>query len=112
MDESEVQFHWGILTVHCLDAFRERQDLSVAFVDSEVIPPLDGSPEGIFVWFICAQRDEIDLFQERCLERATARLRSDLLDAGFPSSAAASLRTGVTSLEDIEAGGGRFYYFR
>jgi hypothetical protein len=51
-------------------------------------------------------------FREETLSIATARLRHLASEAGFPRSSADSLQTDVTSSEEIEAGGGRFYFFR
>ena len=46
------------------------------------------------------------------LSAATQRLRSMLVDAGFPAASAESLQSDVTSREEIERGGGKFYFFR
>lgn len=86
--------------------------MPVRFVDYEVLPNFDGRPDGIWVWFICAQKAETVPFREQCLDDATSEVRQRLLRQGFPKSAASSLGSSVTSLEDIEEGGGRFVYFR
>jgi hypothetical protein len=78
------------------------------FVDQEVIPNFDGSPKGIFAWFICEHfyaREKFDL------QAATEALRNKLRDAEFPQVAVETLRTGVTSQTAIQAGGGRFHFF-
>jgi hypothetical protein len=112
MKTADEHFRWGKLVVECARLLQERQAMPVAFVDVEVIRPFNGSPEGIFVWFICAKRAEVSPFRTDSLSIGTANLREALLSAGFPALGAFSLRTDVTSLEDIEAGGGRFAYFR
>jgi hypothetical protein len=74
-----------------------------------VIPNFDGTPNGIFAWFICEHyyaRQEFDL------QAVTEALRKKLRDAEFPQDAVETLRTGVTSQTEIQAGGGRFYFFR
>jgi hypothetical protein len=109
--EAKERFRWGSLVVDC--ALRLRGDRALpGIVDVEVIPPLDGSPHNILAWFICATRAEVAPFRAATLSAATSRLRGTLLAAGLPAAAASSLRTDITSLEDIEAGGGRFAYFR
>ena len=112
MTHPDEHFHWGKLVVRCLEVLRDQPGLPVRFVDFEVLPPFDGAPDNIFVWFICGQRTEAESFRCSCLDDATTLLRAALLREAFPEGAASSLRTGVTSLEEIEAGGGRFYYFR
>ncbi len=112
MSDTDEYRRWGNLVVDCLKNFREQQDILVRFVDFEVIPHFDGSADDIYVWFICTRCAETLPFRERCLEKATNELRQRLLRREFPESAASSLGTDVTSLEEIEAGGGRFAYFR
>lgn len=48
----------------------------------------------------------------QALVDATRRLCATAVEAGFPREAADTLRTDVTSAEDIETGGGRFAFFR
>lgn len=84
----------------------------VPFVDCEIIPPFDGSPDDIFVWFICDTILLRERFRADALSAATERLRIMAVEAGFPLSSAETLRSDVTSKEDIEKGGGRFYFFR
>lgn len=112
MSENDELRRWGTLVVDCLKSFQEQQDLSIRFVDFEVMPHFDGSAEDMWVWFICARSAETSPFREDCLEQATDELRKRLLQREFPESAAPSLGTDVTSSEEIEAGGGRFAYFR
>lgn len=111
MKNAEDHFRWGVLVVDCARRLREDRAMP-GIVDAEVIPPFDGSPDGIFVWFICTTRAEVAPFRANALTSSTSKLREALLSAGFPAAAVSSVRTDVTSLEDIEAGGGRFAYFR
>ena len=107
------QFKWGILILDCLSKLRTRPELlSVPFTDYEVIPPFDGLPDNMFIWFICTTRSEAERFRRISLDAATARLKKDLIERGFPSAALDSLQSDCVSTEEIDAGGGRFYYFR
>jgi hypothetical protein len=105
-------FGWGTLVAAATRALRDSGDCIVPFVDCEVIPPFDGSPDGIFVWFICDSVTTRNRFRARTLPYATVRLRTLAVEAGFPAAAAETLRTDVTSNEEIESGGGRFTFFR
>jgi hypothetical protein len=105
-------FRWGTLIVASVRRLRDSGVCAVPFVDYEVIPPFDGSPDGIFVWFICEAAVTKDLFMATELLNATRRLQSIAVEDGFPKSAAQTLRTAVTSKTEIEQGGGRFNFFR
>ena len=106
-------WYWGKTVVECLQELRENATaLPIHFVDYEVLPPFDGRAEDIFVWFICQNRIEKEQFRQRSLEAATVALTEMLKQKSFPESAISSLRTGVTSQQEIEEGGGRFYFFR
>jgi hypothetical protein len=88
-------------------------DLGFEPVDVEVIPPLDGSPEDVFAWLIFESPDQA----ARAREPSTAamlveRARNQIVLAGFPADAATSFGMDFTSTPDIEAGGGRFAFFR
>jgi hypothetical protein len=91
---------------------RDSGECAVPFVDWEVMPPFDGSPDGIFVWFICQTIALKDRFRRESLRDATLRLRTMAVESGFPSAAAETLQSDVTSAEEIDTGGGRFYFFR
>jgi hypothetical protein len=86
-------------------------DLGHAVVDREVIPPFDGRPDDIAVHLVVATRAEADAARAD-LPRLAERAKAGLRDAGFPVAALATLAVLVTSYEEIEDGGGRFYYFR
>ncbi len=105
-------FGWGTLVGATARALRDSGGCTVPFVDCEVIPPFDGSPDGIFVWFICDSVTTRDRFRTHAISYATGRLRTLVVEAGFPAASAETLQTDVTSNEEIEAGGGRFYFFR
>ena len=111
-DSMTSDFRWGTLVAATARALRDSGECIVPFVDSEVIPPFDGSPNGIFVWFICDSATTRDEFRARALPYATGRLRTLVVEAGFPAAAAETVRTDVTSNEEIESGGGRFNFFR
>jgi len=64
------------------------------------------------VWFICESVELKERFRAEAFRAATERLRATLVDAGFPATSAESLRSDVTSREEIEAGGGKFHFFR
>jgi len=91
------------LIVACTQELRDEGDL--VFVDSEVISQFDGSPNGIFIWFICESAAAKERFREEALSEATRRVRILALKAGMPPSSAETLRSDVTSTEDIIAGG-------
>ena len=106
MNSNPQEFKWARRVVDCM---KQLQAEGFRFVDQEVVPNFDGTPNGIFAWFICEHegaREEFDL------QLATEALTHKLRDAGFPHGAVEILRTGVTSQAEIQAGGGRFYFFR
>jgi hypothetical protein len=82
-----------------------------AIVDREIMPQFDGRPDDMFIWFICERAADVPLAETQRLELQAA-VQERMTTRGFPKQAVESLRCGVTSLEDIDAGGGRFYYFR
>ena len=112
MSEANEKFKWGAVVVSCSEDLRENQDLEVSFVDFEVVPPLDGSPDGIFLWFICEKALDAKKFKREALRAATNKVRSRMIKCGFSPESAESLCSDVTSSQDIEAGGGRFSFFR
>jgi hypothetical protein len=107
-----TDFRWGRLVGECMQRLRDSGECAVPFVDWEVMPPFDGRADGIFVWFICRTAALKDRFRQESLTDATLRLRLMAVASGFPSAAAETLQSAVTSAEDIESGGGRFNFFR
>jgi hypothetical protein len=75
----------------------------------EVIPNFDGDPNGLVAWFICEHYRARNKFD---VQASTDALKDKMRGAGFPQRAIETLRTGVTSQTEIQAGGGRFYFFR
>ena len=76
------------------------------------MPQLSGSPDDMFGWLIFASRAEATKAgSPRTADEILAKVRTALVDAGFPE-AIASFGIGFTSLPEIEADGGRFYFFR
>ena len=105
-------FKWAGLIVACTKRLRDSLVCPVPFVDCQIIPPLTGSPDNIGVWFICDTILEKERFRSDALSFATQRLRTMAVEDGFPAASAETLRSDVTSEEDIQRGGGRFYFFR
>jgi hypothetical protein len=104
--DSKQQFRWGLLLIDCMKQLRAE---GLHIVDQEVIPSFDGEPNGLVAWFICEHTNAAEDFD---LHAMTEALRSKMQDAGFPQSAVETLRTSVTSQSEIQAGGGRFFFFR
>ena len=99
-------FKWALLVVDCMKQLRTE---GIPFVDQEVMPNFDGSANGISAWFICEDyyaREHFDL------QAATEALKNKLQDSGFPHESVGTLQTRITSKTEIEAGGGRFHFFR
>jgi hypothetical protein len=105
-------FKWGIMIVACMRRLRDSGECVVPFIDCEVLPHFDGRPDDIFAWFICDNSVTKDRFRAHALVDATRRLRTIAVEAGFPKESADTLRTDVTSEDDIQSGGGRFAFFR
>lgn len=102
------RFKFGTLAVHVL-----RQPIFTDFgfkpVDVEVIPSFDGSPKDMFAWLIFATGDEASRAGEK---QMAGRLLERARENGFPADAVSSFSIYFTSIPEIEAGGGRFYFFR
>ncbi len=110
--QSEIQYRWLRLAVACFDELiMSRPNWSPPIVDSEFIGNLDGNPVNMSLWLICAHRGDVESLRASAPEFLDL-YRELLLSRDFPPEAAETLRMDATSLEDIEAGGGRFYYFR
>jgi hypothetical protein len=104
--DADQKFNWALRIVECM---KELKTEGFRFVDQEVMPNFDGTPNGIVAWFICEHHAAKGKFD---LQAATKALKSKLRDAEFPQDAVKTLRTSVTSQTEIQAGGGRFYFFR
>jgi hypothetical protein len=105
-------FKWARLIVACTKRLHDSMESPIPFVDCEIIPPLTGSPDNIFVWFVCDTIATKERFRSAALSAATKRLRVMAVEDGFPVGSAETMRSDVTSEEDIQSGGGRFYFFR
>ncbi len=103
---SKQNFRWGVLLVDCMKQLRAD---GLPFVDEEVIPNFDGDPNGLVTWFICEHYSAREKFD---VQASTDALKEKMRAAGFPQRAIETLRTRVTSHTEIQAGGGRFYFFR
>jgi hypothetical protein len=106
------RWRWGKLLVACFDnllPILARRDPPV--VDREIIPDFGGGPDGLSIWLICSNRNEVSRLSVQNDELRTLFVDA-MLSRGFPKAACESLRVLFTSNEDIEAGGGRFYFFR
>jgi hypothetical protein len=109
---ADDHWKWGKTMLACVTALRANQTAPCVFIDQELIPHLDGRPDDMFVWFICRTSADKEAFRCSQLAPISDALKERMAGAGFPDYAIASLRTDVTSKEDIEAGGGRFGFFR
>ncbi|MBZ5666657.1 MAG: hypothetical protein LAO30_18850 [Acidobacteriia bacterium] len=103
---SEHKFRWGQLLIDCMKQLREE---GLPFIDQEVVPNFKGDSNGLAAWFICEHYSAKERFD---LEASTEALKKKMRDAGFPHHAVETLWTGVTSRTEIQAGGGRFHFFR
>jgi len=99
-------FKWASLVVLSM---KELSAEGLPFVDQEVIPNFDGTPNDISAWFICEHYYARERFD---LQAATEALKNKLRETGFPQDALETLQTRMTSQTEIQAGGGRFYFFR
>ena len=104
--DSDQKFKWGLIVANSMKQLRAE---GFRFVDQEVIPNFDGSPNGISAWFICEHQGARERFDAHA---ATDALKQKLLAAGFPQRGVETLQTCVTSQTEIQAGGGRLHFFR
>lgn len=106
------QFRWGMELVACFEDLRTSFSArSPAVVDCEIIPNFDGRPAEMVIWFICQRAIEVPLAEGQ-KDQLQTEVQKRMIARGFPKRAVQTLLSAVTSLEDIEAGGGRFYFFR
>jgi hypothetical protein len=104
---------WVKAMSECLAAVeREQVGSPCPVVDHELIAPFTGNPEDMCVWCICRTEEEKQVFGDTEHSRYVSTLKKKMIAAGFPETAIATLTTRVTSRDEVEAGGGRFYFFR
>src|SRR5215467_12740214 len=89
--DSKERFKWASLVLECVKQLRVE---GFGFVDQEVIPPFDGSPNGISAWFICEHYYAGKRFN---VQAATEALKNKLQVASFPQDGVETLQTRVTS---------------
>jgi len=112
MKNDDDNWYWGKQMVACFDDLRKEFGVHhPPVVDREIMPQFSGSPDDMFLWFICEKADDVQRLKSN-EGPLKSRIQDRMKIRGFPNSATDSLQVGSTSLEDIEEGGGRFYYFR
>ena len=74
-------------------------------------PELQREPQGLFCWFILGTEREKLTAKSRASE-IEAEARRLLAQVGFPAVAIPSFKFGYTCQPEIDAGGGRFAFFR
>jgi hypothetical protein len=108
--EGQHRFRYGLMAVSTLKE-TSLESLGLAVADVEIKPQLSGEPDEMFGWLIFATEDEVKRARS-VAPRIEARIKAALVASGFPPSAAASFEVGFTCFPEIEAGGGRFQFFR
>ncbi|MFI6240033.1 hypothetical protein ACIBEF_09175 [Micromonospora sp. NPDC050795] len=103
-------FRFGRLVAEALTA-EAFKDSGHRIVDLEVIPSFDGSSDEMCSWLIFSTVEEAQAAREEA-PALEERARAVLAQRGYPTEALPSFRLSFTSVPEIEAGGGRFYYFR
>lgn len=108
----EEQWRWGKSLVACFEDLKEKfSAMEPPILDREVVPDLAGGPNGLGLWLICAKSADVARMSSQ--SDGLRRLVTDAMARrGFAAEARDSLRLFFTSREEIEAGGGRFHYFR
>jgi len=77
------------------------------------VGPLDPTPDDRTIWFVVPDRAALRRAEAEGLAgRLLVETRTELERRGYPASGRATLAVRLTSQEDIDAGGGSFYYFR
>jgi hypothetical protein len=110
--EARDRFRFALLAGTTIRAI-SLETLGLSITDVEIIPDFNGTPDGMFGWLIFASRKEAKLARSpRVAAKILAKVRAALVDAGFLQHSAGSFQIGFTSLPEIEAGGGRFGFFR
>lgn len=104
--DSDQKFKRALLVADCMGQLRAD---GFCFVDHEVVPNFNRTPNGISAWFICEDHSAAERFDPQA---ATEALKNKLRDAGLPQDGVETLRTRVTSQTEIQSSGGRFHFFR
>jgi hypothetical protein len=108
----EDPWKWGKEMLAIFEELRpELLRLSPPVIDCEVLPPFSGSPDGMFLHFICEHSRDVAQMKTNASAPVTS-VKSAMVTHGFPASAVNTLKVFFTSLEDIQKGGGRFAFFR
>ncbi len=111
-DGIQTNWHWGKKMLACFDELRaDFAQHKPPIIDREDIPSFSGDPDGMVIWIICKHSDGVNQL-ETDKPALTTLLQERMGHRGFPPAAIESLFVSVTSLQDIESGGGRFYFFR
>ena len=108
--EARERFRYGLLAASTLKAL-SLEDLTLSLQDVEVVPGFLGEPEHMVGWLIFASGREAKRALGLALQ-LERRVKAALRASGFPSGAVDSFELKYTSQTEIEAGGGRFYFFR
>ncbi len=106
------RWRWAKTLIACFDDLRDKfATMKPPILDREVIANFSGSPNGLVLWLICAKSADVRRMsaQKNVLRRLVTEA---MARRGFADEARDSLQLYFTSHEEIEAGGGRFYYFR
>ena len=90
---------------------RLRATTGLAVIDRELMVEFGGGPRLPGVWLILKTEAESN-DAKPAIETFRAQVRRMLAEGGYPPEHAAVADVEVTSLEEIEAGGGKFSYFR
>jgi hypothetical protein len=89
------------------------EEVGLTIVDVEILPQLSGDPDGMCGWLIFVSRAEATRARAPAKARKIeSKVRAALVDDGFPTSSVGSFEVRYTSVPEIEAGGGRFAFFR
>ncbi|WP_214108244.1 hypothetical protein [Acrocarpospora catenulata] len=111
-EEAEIHFAHMIFLSEQLEA-DGFDGLELRPVDLQIIGPFDGSPDDVSVWLIFDTAEQAEQVRTPAvLAEYLDHARAVLRRAGYPQSGVDTLGMAATSLPEIEAGGGRFFYFR
>jgi hypothetical protein len=111
-DQARHRFRYALLAGATIRAISQKE-LGMTIVDVEILPQLSGDPDGMCGWLIFASQAEARLARAPA-KAATleSKIRAALVGDGFPISSVGSFEVRYTSVPEIEAGGGRFAFFR